>query len=82
MGVPRRRVCSERGAQMSDKPKPGSPEAVAAGCTCPVIDNGHGRGYMGQRGVYVMDGDCPMHDTHQRDHDTDAARAIERRDLP
>ena len=26
---------------------PGSDEAIAAGCTCPVIDNGHGRGYMG-----------------------------------
>ena len=26
---------------------PGSRAAIALGCKCPVIDNGHGKGYMG-----------------------------------
>ena len=46
---------------------PGSDEAIAAGCTCPVIDNGHGRGCMGGvkdeqgRTVFVIRLDCPLH---------------------
>ena len=42
-------------------PNPGSPEAVSAGCRCPVMDNGHGRGYIGQTGIFVMSADCPLH---------------------
>ena len=46
---------------------PGSDEAIAAGCTCPIMDNGHGRGYL--RGVkddqghtvFVISGNCPLH---------------------
>lgn len=34
---------------------PGSILAIEAGCKCPIIDNGHGRGYMGQQG------ECPLH---------------------
>ncbi len=43
--------------------KPGSPAAVAAGCECPIIDNGHGRGYMGdsQRFGFVYTASCPLH---------------------
>jgi hypothetical protein len=40
---------------------PGSEAAIQNGCTCPVIDNGHGRGYMGISDVYVHSGDCPLH---------------------
>jgi hypothetical protein len=46
---------------------PGSDEAIAAGCTCPVMDNGHGRGYLGgvtdERGqtVFVIVVGCPVH---------------------
>ena len=46
---------------------PGSDEAIAAGCTCPVIDNGHGRGCMGGvkddqvRTVFIISSDCPLH---------------------
>lgn len=40
---------------------PGSPEAVAIGCRCPILDNGHGRGYMGQAGVFVYAQPCPLH---------------------
>lgn len=40
---------------------PGSPEAVAAGCVCPILDNGHGRGYMGQKNVFSIRMDCTIH---------------------
>ena len=45
-------------------PNPGSPSAVAWGCTCPVYDNAHGAGRGKDehgRVVYVMDWDCPLH---------------------
>lgn len=42
-------------------PNPGSPEAIAKGCKCPVIDNGHGRGWLGQPNVFVYSGACPFH---------------------
>jgi len=40
---------------------PGSKEAWLAGCTCPVMDNGYGAGYYGQKGIFVISGDCPIH---------------------
>jgi len=40
---------------------PGADGALAAGCTCPVVDNNHGQGYMGQAGVFVMMLHCPLH---------------------
>lgn len=51
---------------MSDTPNPGSVEAVAHGCTCPVMDNRRGQG-AGQIGepfpgtVWWINGDCPLH---------------------
>lgn len=42
---------------------PGSDEALAAGCKCPVLDNGHGRGVGGDgeaRGWWISE-DCPLH---------------------
>ena len=42
-------------------PDPGTDEALAAGCTCPVIDNRYGRGYLGQAGVFVYTCGCPVH---------------------
>jgi len=42
---------------------PGSDEALDAGCLCPVLDNGHGRGYYGQKGVFVYNLSCPLHGT-------------------
>jgi hypothetical protein len=44
-------------------PSPGSDEALKAGCICAVIDNAHGRGYMGQAGVFVYTVGCPVHDS-------------------
>lgn len=46
---------------MSEEPNPGTDAALALGCTCPVIDNGYGRGYRGQPGVFVFNGNCPVH---------------------
>lgn len=42
---------------------PGSIEASEAGCTCPILDNGHGRGYLGDGEKYgwVINQDCPIH---------------------
>lgn len=47
---------------------PGSDEALDAGCLCPVMDNGHGRGYLGGmtdpktgKTMYVVRSDCPIH---------------------
>jgi hypothetical protein len=48
-------------------PNPGSEEAVSMGCTCPVMDNGYGRGYMGGvkdaggNTVFVVSEVCPVH---------------------
>ena len=40
---------------------PGSPEAIAAGCRCPVIDNCHGRGARCDGSEFFINGDCPVH---------------------
>lgn len=41
---------------------PGSPEAVDAGCECPVMDNRHGRGVPFPSGpVFWMNQLCPLH---------------------
>lgn len=49
-------------------PNPGSDAALRQGCTCPVLDNGHGQGAWG--GVRVngqlqfwINGNCPLHAT-------------------
>ncbi|GEB79738.1 hypothetical protein DDE01_11530 [Desulfovibrio desulfuricans] len=48
-------------------PNPGSEEAVSRGCTCPVMDNSYGRGYMGGvkdasgNTVFVVNEECPVH---------------------
>lgn len=44
-------------------PNPGSREAGDAGCTCPVLDNGHGKGIFCIPGRFWITGDCPLHDT-------------------
>lgn len=47
-----------------DRPAPGSPEAMKAGCTCPVLDNAHGQGFQldpkGGRCYWITDG-CVLH---------------------
>jgi hypothetical protein len=55
----------------SEKPNPGSDEAIAQGCKCPVIDNHHGKGVpMGKNGapLFWVSEKCPMHGgpTHEQ----------------
>ena len=47
--------------QMNSAPNPGSDAAVELGCTCPVLDNSHGTGYMGSGQFWITEG-CPLHD--------------------
>lgn len=46
-------------------PKPGSDDAVAQGCTCGVVDNGHGEGCWrfdeNGKPLFWCDADCPLH---------------------
>lgn len=53
---------------MRETTNPGSDAAIKAGCTCPVLDNAHGKGYLG--GVrnrdtgeimFVYNLACPVH---------------------
>ena len=47
---------------MSGLPNPGSDDAVAQGCKCPVMDNCRGRGIPASGGVcFYYSDDCPMH---------------------
>ena len=47
-------------------PSPGSDEALARGCICPVLDNGRGRGFpMHGRTVFWIRDDCPLHGSQQ-----------------
>ena len=43
------------------KPNPGSEEARKQGCTCPVMDNEYGAGYLGNPNVFVNAQGCPLH---------------------
>jgi len=46
---------------------PGSEEARKAGCTCPIMDNNYGKGYLGQPGVFVYRSGCKVHDQSYRE---------------
>ena len=39
----------------------GSDEAIDLGCTCPIMDNEYGKGYMGMEDVFVFNTQCPLH---------------------
>lgn len=40
--------------------KPGSDEAIDAGCTCPILDNAHGKGWLCSGEFWITEG-CPLH---------------------
>ena len=48
---------------MNKTPNPGSDAAIKQGCTCPVLDNCHGKG-VGRNGEkhgwWITEG-CPLH---------------------
>lgn len=56
---------------VSDKtPNPGSPEAGALGCICPVMDNWRGSDEIGRIRGFVMVVGCPVHlPEGEADHD-------------
>jgi hypothetical protein len=65
-------------------PNPGSDAALAQGCKCPVLDNGHGSGHGtvvidgASTTVFVMSEDCPLHgagDWKDNTHDPIAIEA-------
>ena len=43
-------------------PNPGSDGALAAGCSCPVLDNGHGRCAPWPPDGWWITAGCPVHD--------------------
>jgi hypothetical protein len=45
----------------ANTPNPGSPEAVAAGCICPVLDNNHGSFAPFADEGWWLNGRCPVH---------------------
>jgi hypothetical protein len=45
------------------KPNPGSEEAIAQGCFCPIIDNNYGRGAYGDGKDFWYTEGCPVHTT-------------------
>lgn len=46
----------------SARPNPGSDEALALGCICPVLDNRHGAGLDYPDGpAFWVNGNCPIH---------------------
>ena len=60
-------VSGLKGWQVTDRkpegtPNPGSDEAIERGCTCAVLDNGHGQGfpYGGETCFWITQG-CPIH---------------------
>ena len=54
-------------------PNPGSDEACELGCTCPVLDNAHGRGCgrVGEDGkpLFWVSGNCPIHSKKKETND-------------
>lgn len=60
IGYPEYRV-NLRLKALDRKFNPGTYRAKRAGCTCPVMDNGNGKGYMGQKGIFVYNSECKYH---------------------
>jgi hypothetical protein len=64
------------------KPTPGSDAAIKAGCTCPVLDNHHGRGFFwGTATVFWIGETCLLH-AKRKDADEPINRRRKRRTTP
>ena len=46
---------------MKTPPNPGTEEAQALGCICPVVANHWGAGYRADGKLFVIAIDCPLH---------------------
>jgi hypothetical protein len=55
-------------------PNPGTSEAIALGCECPVVDNHHGRGYRGDAATYgfIKNTNCKVHPPDAKPSDVPA----------
>lgn len=59
---------------MPDRPNPGSREAKAAGCRCPVLDNCRGIRPPYPPDGWVINEDCPIHGLTNPERTTDESR--------
>ena len=51
-------------------PTPGSEAAVESGCTCPVLDNHHGKGFLLDGApVFWINAGCPLHAKRKEAHE-------------
>ena len=54
----------DEGMQSETVPNPGTEEALAQGCLCPIMDNCYGRGYFaGPPRSFIYVDNCPLHAT-------------------
>jgi len=60
----------------SEKPLPGTKEAEALGCICPIHDNHSGRGWGGDGKKYgwVFTENCPLHTEKDEDDGAEGSR--------
>ncbi len=50
-----------------DKANPGTKEALENNCTCPVLDNHHGKGIPTKDGrVFIYNENCPYHSKNNK----------------
>ena len=49
---------------VNNKLNPGSDKAIKKGCTCPVLDNYHGKG-LGNNQFWINE-NCPIHGSKNR----------------
>ena len=70
-----RGLYAQRREDMKDKfnnkvPNPGSDEALAIGCKCPVMDNCYGKGYLVPgSGSFCIAEHCPIHGKAAQDEE-------------
>ncbi|MFA5150766.1 MAG: hypothetical protein WC433_07725 [Candidatus Omnitrophota bacterium] len=50
---------------------PGSDEAIKQGCSCPVLDNGHGDDELGKIRGFWINHECPLHGGKREHQDGD-----------
>lgn len=50
-------------------PNPGSKEALALGCSCPILDNSHGLGFPWEGNItsFWVSENCPLHGKQEED---------------